>query len=82
VFTPAFGDEVEEGVNVWEGKAAGTFFVGDGGKETTGVIGVFDWGYHWFLGEVKTEELVVLDQVFCYGMLASTDAWARTCQCL
>jgi hypothetical protein len=44
VFAPAFGDEVEEGVDVWEGEASGASFVGDGGKETAIVIRVFDEG--------------------------------------
>lgn len=44
VFSPAFGDEVEEGVDVGEGEASGAFFVGDGGEETAGVIWVFGAG--------------------------------------
>jgi hypothetical protein len=76
VFPPAFGDEVEEGVDVGEGQASGAFLVGDGWEETTGVIGVVDERCEWIWGEMETEELVVLDQIFCDGVLASTDAWS------
>lgn len=74
VFPPAFGDEVEQGVDRGEGQPAGPLLIRDGGEETADVIGVFGEGCRWVLGEVEAEEVVVLDEVFGDGMLAGADA--------
>ncbi len=64
VFPPAFGDKIEESVDVGKGESSGAFLIGYGGEEATCVIGVLNERRKRVLREMETEELMMLDEVF------------------